>query len=62
MNQTSFIPELKKFIVSTSEKCFSEIGEELKQNSLNLLVSAKFSVRHFDKMPKTLALRAFQRL
>ncbi|MDD1469178.1 hypothetical protein MEO43_28915, partial [Dolichospermum sp. ST_sed5] len=36
MNITSFIPELKKFIVSTSEKCFFEIGEELKQNALNL--------------------------
>ena len=36
MNKTSFITELKKFIVSTSEKCFSEIGEELKQNSINL--------------------------
>ncbi len=26
------------------------------------LESAKFSVRHFDKMPKSLALKAFQRL
>jgi ubiquinone/menaquinone biosynthesis C-methylase UbiE len=36
MNTTSFIPELKNFIVSTSEKCFFDIGQELKQNSLNL--------------------------
>jgi hypothetical protein len=36
MNQTSFIRELKKFITSTSKKCFSDIGEELKQNSVNL--------------------------
>jgi hypothetical protein len=26
------------------------------------LVSAKFSVRHFDKTPKSLALKVFQRL
>ena len=26
------------------------------------LVSAKFSIRHFDKMPKNLALKAFQEL
>jgi len=26
------------------------------------LESAKFSVRHFDKMPKSLALKGFQRL
>jgi hypothetical protein len=30
--------------------------------NINLLESAKFSVRHFDKMPKSLALKAFQRL
>jgi hypothetical protein len=29
---------------------------------INLLESAKFSVRHFDKMPKSLALKGFQRL
>jgi len=29
---------------------------------LDELESAKFSVRHFDKMPKSLALKAFQRL
>jgi hypothetical protein len=28
----------------------------------SLLVSAKFSVRHFDKIPKSLGLKAFQRL
>jgi hypothetical protein len=32
-----------------------------RQNSY-ILVSAKFSVRHFDKTPKSLALKVFQRL
>jgi ubiquinone/menaquinone biosynthesis C-methylase UbiE len=36
MKKASFITELENFIVSTSEKCFPEIGEELEQNSVNL--------------------------
>jgi ubiquinone/menaquinone biosynthesis C-methylase UbiE len=34
--KTEFIVGLEKFINSSSEKCFLEIGDELKQNSLNL--------------------------
>ena len=36
ISRTEFIIELERFINSASTKCFLEIGDELKQNSLNL--------------------------
>ena len=36
MNKTAFITELEQFITSSSAKCMVEIGEELKQKSINL--------------------------
>ena len=39
-----------------------ESDSSLKGMILRELESAKFSVRHFDKMPKSIALKAFQRL
>jgi ubiquinone/menaquinone biosynthesis C-methylase UbiE len=36
ISKSRFIVELENFVSSASDKCFSEIGEELQQNSLNL--------------------------
>lgn len=36
MNKTAFITELEQFVASSSAKCMVEIGDELKQKSINL--------------------------
>jgi hypothetical protein len=47
-----------KLTSSTLLKLYGDSNNKIGKH----LVSAKFSVRHFDKTPKSLALKVFQRL
>jgi AAA15 family ATPase/GTPase len=61
---------IDEFENSLGVNCLDAVTEDINDSPNQLqfiitshhLVSAKFSVRHFDKMPKSLALKAFQRL
>jgi hypothetical protein len=53
----SIIEEVNYLLFKLTKHASDELAKPGRQ-----LESAKFSVRHFDKMPKSLALKAFQRL
>ncbi len=53
---------LNLFELEKSKKFLEETLSYFNLKGTYKLESAKFSVRHFDKMPKSLALKAFQRL
>jgi HEAT repeat protein len=55
-------PEVRAKVAEALGKIGKDTVVEPLIKALNDLVSAKFSVRHFDKTPKSLALKVFQRL
>ena len=36
MKKTAFVTELEQFVATSSQKCTLEIGEQLKEKSINL--------------------------